>query len=339
MAPTLVRVTNGPGPPAGSVTEFAYVFDQCAQQVSRALKGKQAEVRLALTCVFAQGHLLVEDVPGVGKTTLAKALAASLGLSWTRAQFTPDLLPSDITGASVFEASTSSFSFRPGPIFTNVFLADEINRASPKAQAALLEAMQELQVSVDGTTHGLRRPFVVIATQNPFDHEGTYPLPTSELDRFLVRLSLGYPDRASEVDMLQDQPEPGHPHDGAQTALVLPPGALQELLAVPASVYVAPALQGYMVDLARATRQHPAVATGLSPRALVSLQRAARAWAASQGRDYVLPDDIKALLRPVAEHRLVLVPEMAWADQGAAHVLAQVAGSVPVPVPGLAVRG
>ena len=322
---------DGPAPGAAG-EEFADVFSRATAQICSVVKGKADEVKLALVCIFAQGHLLVEDVPGVGKTTLAKALACTLGLSWHRIQFTPDLLPSDITGASIFDRNTSTFTFRPGGIFANVLLADEINRASPKTQAALLEAMEELQVSADGRTYPLPRPFTVVATQNPAEHEGTYPLPISELDRFLVRLHLGYPDRYSELGMLQDQPE------GADLSLaqpVAPPEKFPQLLAYPSSVYVAPALQGYMVDLAQATRQHPAVTIGLSPRALIGLQRAARALAASEGRIFVTPEDIKALLLPVGAHRVVLAPEATFSDLGPAEVLAHVLASVPVPAPGL----
>lgn len=322
--------TNG-ARPAATAEELAAVFASAHSSICHSLKGKQAEVRLALVCLFAQGHLLVEDVPGVGKTTLAKALAATLGLSWHRIQFTPDLLPSDITGVSIFDRNTSSFSFRPGGVFANVVLADEINRASPKTQAALLEAMEELQVTVDTTTYGLPQPFVVVATQNPVEHDGTYPLPVSELDRFLVRLRLGYPDRSSEMGMLQDQP-------GGRAVEHLSPVVatehLQRLLAYPRQVYVAPALQGYMVDLARATRQHQSVAIGLSPRALLGLQRAARALAASHGREYVTPDDIKAMAGPVSEHRLVLEPDALYSDLTTADVVSQVLASVPVPVAG-----
>jgi MoxR-like ATPase len=311
--------------------EFAEAFAGAVSQICALVKGKPAKVKLALVCLFARGHLLVEDVPGVGKTTLAKALAHTLGLSWRRVQFTPDLLPSDITGSTIFDQGTGNFAFRAGPIFANVLLADEVNRASPKTQAALLEAMEELQVSVDGTTYPLPGPFLVVATQNPVDHEGTFPLPASELDRFLVRLRLGYPDRASEVGMLQDEPEGA---DVAGLEAVVAPQKLAEMLAYPASVYVAPALQAYMVDVAQATRRHPAVGIGLSPRAVMGWQRAGRALAASEGRDFVSPDDLKGLLAPVAEHRLVLGPEAAYSDLMPSEVLAQVLTSVPVPQPG-----
>lgn len=322
LAPTVSCEISGPD-------GFAEVFSAVHAQVCGVVRGKPEEIRLALVCAFAGGHLLIEDVPGVGKTTLAKAIAHSLGVSWGRVQFTPDLLPSDLTGSSIFNRATNEFYFRPGGVFTNILLADEINRASPKVQAALLEAMQEHQVSVDGTTHRLPNPFVVIATQNPADQDGTFPLPASQLDRFLLRLHLGYPDKHSEIDILQDRSLDDHTE--SLRALV-PPEKVRAMMSYCASTFVAPALQAYLVDLAEATRSNPGVVTGLSPRAVLGLQRASRCLAASHGRDYVIPDDIKAVFGPVGAHRLVLAPELLFRQKSASEVLADALGSVPVPV-------
>jgi MoxR-like ATPase len=311
--------------------EFAEIFSAVHTQICSVLRGKSDEVRLALVCVFSEGHLLVEDVPGVGKTSLAKAIARSLGLSWQRVQFTPDLMPSDLTGSSIFNRTTNEFVFRPGGVSSNILLADEINRASPKTQAALLEAMEERQVTVDGTTYFLPEPFVVIATQNPLEHEGTFPLPASELDRFLVRLHLGYPDKRSAVEILQDQPS-GKKVD--ELRALVPLKKVGAMAHFSARTYVAPALQSYLVELAEATRCHPGVVIGLSPRAVLGIQRAARCLAASFGREYVTPDDIKAVLGPVGEHRLVVSSEFLFNDKDASDVIGEAVASVPVPVPG-----
>jgi MoxR-like ATPase len=296
--------------------------------VAQVLEGKEEPTRLALVCLAAEGHLLLEDVPGVGKTSLAKALARSFDLQWRRIQFTPDLLPSDVTGASVFDRDTGSFTFRPGGVFANVVLGDEINRASPKTQSALLEAMQEGQVTVDNVTHRLPDPFLVIATQNPVEHEGTYPLPESQLDRFLLRVRMGYPERQAEMAML-DRPEARTSVDDLSP--VAGPDAIPTMVALTAQVHVATALKGYIVDLATATRHHPALSLGMSPRAALALQRAARALAASTGREYVVPDDIKYLAGPVLEHRLVLSPEGVVSGVDIADVVAEVLRTVPVP--------
>ena len=270
---------------------------------------------------MAEGHVLVEDVPGVGKTTLAKALAASIDVPFGRIQFTPDLLPTDVIGVNVWDRANRAFEFRPGPVFASVVLADEINRASPMTQSALLEAMAERQVTVDGTTHLLAPPFLVMATQNPSDHEGTYPLPESQLDRFLMRISVGYPDREAELQILENHDD----HDAvAGLGPVLNAAQVRGMVAAARRVHMAPALQGYLVDLAEATRRHPATAIGMSPRATLALQRTARARAASQGRNYVVPDDIKALAGPVLAHRLVLSPEAQVRNLGAGPVIAEV---------------
>jgi MoxR-like ATPase len=311
----------------GSVQQFASLFDAIVSNVGRVLLGKRDATSLALVCLVAEGHLLVEDVPGVGKTSLAKAIAHSLGLDWQRIQFTPDLLPSDVTGTSVFDRASSTFVFRPGSVFANILLGDEINRASPKTQSALLEAMEERQVTVDGTTHRLPSPFLVVATQNPAEHEGTYPLPESQIDRFLFRLRVGYPERAAEVAMLDQQG--GLRAD--DLAPVASPADVATMIAVADSVHIATTLRGYLVDLAAATRAHPAVALGMSPRATLGLQRAAKALAASAGREYVIPDDIRYLTEPVLGHRLVLAADAQLGGAGIDEVLDDVLASVPVP--------
>ncbi len=313
---------------APSVGAFAETFDSIVANVSRVIQGKQESTRLAIVCLVSEGHLLLEDVPGVGKTSLAKALARSLDLDWRRIQFTPDLLPSDVTGASVYDRESGAFSFRPGAIFANVVLGDEINRASPKTQSALLEAMQERQVTVDNVTHPLPSPFLVIATQNPVEYEGTYPLPESQLDRFLLRVRMGYPDRGAEIAMLDVHGAGGTFDD---LPAVADASSIVDMVAIASQIYVAASLKGYLIDLATATRNHPALALGMSPRAALALQRASRALAASQGREYVTPDDIKALFGPVLEHRMVLSPEAIVAGVDMPEILTEVLHSVPVP--------
>jgi MoxR-like ATPase len=320
-------VATQPTAAATSVRDFASLFETIVANVGRVIHGKTPATGLALVCLAAEGHLLVEDVPGVGKTSLAKALARSLGLGWQRIQFTPDLLPSDVTGASVFDRSTSRFTFRPGAVFANILLGDEINRASPKTQSALLEAMEERQVTVDGTTHLLPSPFLVIATQNPAEHEGTYPLPESQIDRFLLRIRLGYPERQAEVAMLDQQ-------GGLSAEDLVPivgPIEVATMIRVADAVHVAPALRGYLVDLATATRSHPAIALGMSPRATLGLQRSAKALAASLGREYVIPDDIKQLAEPVLGHRLVLGADAQLSGITVEEVVDDVLASVVVP--------
>ncbi len=313
---------------SGEVGVFADRFETIVANMEQAIQGKAEPIRLALVCLFAEGHLLIEDVPGVGKTSMAKALAASLQLSHNRIQFTPDLLPSDVTGVTVFNRANSTFDFRPGGVFANIVLGDEINRASPKTQSALLEAMEERQVTVDATTYPLASPFMVIATQNPIEHEGTYPLPESQLDRFLMRIPMGYPDRSAEVAMLDV-------HAASSAVERVGPVAngrdVTEMVNVARLVHVAPVLKGYLVDLATATRRHPSAAIGVSPRATLALQRAARAYAASIGREYIVPDDIKALAGPVLSHRIVLTPEAELGGSAPDQVLGDVLASVPVP--------
>jgi MoxR-like ATPase len=309
-------------------TTFSELFNAIAANIEIVIQGKPEVVELALVCLLAEGHLLIEDVPGVGKTSLAKALAASIDSSWKRVQFTPDLLPSDVVGVTVWNRGRDIFEFRPGPVFANIVLGDEINRASPKTQSALLEAMEERQVTVDGTTYPLAQPFMVIATQNPIEHEGTYPLPESQLDRFLMRLSVGYPSRQYELEILDTHASGGTLSDVHPVATA---DQIQTLVDAVKAIHVAPALKHYLVDLADATRRHPNVALGMSPRATLALQRAARARAAAAGRTYIIPDDIKALADPVLSHRLVLSSDAQLQGINAGKVVADVLGAVPVP--------
>jgi MoxR-like ATPase len=308
---------------------FKDLFDALAAQLERVLRGKRRAIHLSLVCLFSEGHLLIEDVPGVGKTSLAKAIAASIGGEWRRVQFTPDLLPSDVTGVSVWDRGRNDFEFRPGGVFANVVLADEINRASPKTQSALLEAMEERQVTVDAHTYRLPRPFLVIATQNPVELEGTYPLPEAQLDRFLLRLRIGYPDREAELAILDSQgvdpltADELEPVTSAETVA----GWIHEL----GRVHVSSELQGYIIDLVEATRHHRDLMLGVSPRGALALQRASRALAAGVGRSYVVPDDVKALAVSVLEHRLLLSSEAMMRGVNTADVLATILDAVPVP--------
>ncbi len=307
---------------------FTDVFQAIAASVGQVLQGKPDVIEHVLLCLLSEGHLLVEDVPGVGKTSLAKALATSIDCSFGRMQFTPDLLPSDVVGVSVWNRSSNTFEFRPGAIFSNIVLADEINRASPKTQSALLEAMAEGQVTVDRVTRRLERPFMVIATQNPIEHEGTYPLPESQLDRFLMRISVGYPGRDAELEILET-----HRDDDALDRLrpVITAAEVTAMSDALRSVHTSPALRSYLVDLASATRRHPALALGMSPRATLSLERVARARAATYGREYVTPDDLKALAVPVLGHRLLATPEAQLQGMNPAQALDDVLRTVPVP--------
>ncbi|HVM09241.1 MAG TPA: MoxR family ATPase [Acidimicrobiales bacterium] len=313
---------------AQNVTAFADRFDAIVDNIEQVIAGKQDAIRLAVVTMVAEGHLLIEDVPGVGKTSLAKALAASLDGAYHRIQFTPDLLPSDVTGVTVYNRNTSTFEFRHGGIFANVVLGDEINRASPKTQSALLEAMEERQVTVDTTTYHLDTPFMVIATQNPIEHEGTYPLPESQLDRFLMRIEMGYPDKAAEIEILDTHGAASRIEDVTPVATS---GDIEAMIRIAQSIHVAPALKGYLVDLADATRRHPRLTLGVSPRGTLALMRASRALAASVGREFVLPDDIKALAAPVLEHRLMLTPEAQMGGVSQGDVLDEILASVAVP--------
>jgi MoxR-like ATPase len=309
-------------------TRFKQSFERIASNIDQTIQGKGEVVRLALIALMAEGHLLLEDVPGVGKTMLAKSLAKSLGCSWQRIQFTPDLLPSDVTGVNIWNDARSVFEFRPGAIFANIVLGDEINRASPKTQSALLECMEERQVTLDGTTRHLEEPFMVIATQNPIEHEGTYPLPESQLDRFMMRLSMGYPNRTSELEILDTH--------GSRALLdelqaVTDAAEVSALVGMAREVYVAPSLKSYIVDITEASRDHTDVFLGASPRASLFLLRAARASAASQAREYVIPDDIKNLAVPVLAHRVLLSPEAQMRGSSAEDVLESLLSQVPIP--------
>ena len=308
---------------------FATAFKAIADNVEKVIQGKEDEVRLALVCLVAEGHLLIEDVPGVGKTMLAKSMARSIDCSFRRIQFTPDLLPSDVTGVSVYNQETRDFEFKPGAIFANIVLGDEINRASPKTQSALLESMEERQVTVDTVTYQLGMPFMVIATQNPIEHEGTYPLPEAQLDRFMMRLSIGYPSIESEASILLT-------HGVASTLDDISPvtdaRGVSDLTLMAREVHVARALQRYIVSVSDATRNHPDLYLGASPRASIMLLRAARAFAASEGRDYVIPDDVKALVVPVMAHRIIPAPDAAMQGRHQAAILSDILREVPIPV-------
>ncbi|MBX7161152.1 MAG: MoxR family ATPase [Acidimicrobiia bacterium] len=303
-------------------------IDSIRGNVERVLQGKQDAIRLCLVALLAGGHVLIEDVPGVGKTLLARSLAESLGCQWRRVQFTPDLLPADLVGVNMWDPDVREFTFHPGPVFANVLLADEVNRASPKTQSALLECMEEAQVTVDATTFPLAKPFLVIATQNPFEHEGTYPLPESQLDRFLVRVAMGYPSRDAALRMLEVHTDGAEDHH--HIGPVSNPADVIALAEIADACYVAPPIKEYVLDIGDATRADPEVALGVSPRGCVHLIRAAKAAATLAGRNYVVPDDIKWLAGPVLEHRLALVPEAQIRGARAGDVLARVLESVPV---------
>ena len=313
---------------AEATTTFSTLFDGIASNIATIVQGKREAIEFALMGMLAEGHVLIEDVPGVGKTSLAKALAASVDCTWKRVQFTPDLLPTDLVGVSIYERSSEQFRFQQGPLFANIVLADEINRASPKTQSALLEAMEERQVSVDGTSYPLSPPFMVIATQNPVEQEGTYRLPESQLDRFLLRISIGYPGRTAEISILDG--------DGAAELLreLEPVVSTDELLAMVATVktvYLASALKSYMVDIAEASRRHSAIELGLSPRATLQLAAATRSYAAAQSRDYATPDDVKAVAAAALAHRLVLKAG-SNARATAEDTVRKLLADVPVPV-------
>ena len=310
-------------------SSFGRLFSALLNNVERVIQGKREQVHLALVCLLAEGHLLIEDVPGVGKTSLAKAIAASIGGTCHRIQFTPDLLPSDVSGVSVWNRTANEFEFRPGGIFANIVLADEINRASPKTQSALLEAMEERQVTVDAHTYRLPRPFMVIATQNPIELEGTYPLPEAQLDRFLMRIPMGYPARDAELAILEAQGEQSVSVDSL--APVASAIDIADAAALVAGVHVAREVRDYVLDLVAASRRHPDLLLGASPRGSLSLQRAARALAASFGRDYVIPDDVKRVLPAVLEHRLMLAPDAQLRGVSANDVVRSIMAAVPVP--------
>ena len=310
------------------MTDVQAVAHRLVDNVERVLVGKRTAVELAVTALLCEGHVLVEDVPGTGKTTLARALAQSIGGTFRRLQCTPDLLPSDVTGVSVFDQRTAEFAFRPGPIFGNVLLVDEINRATPRTQSAVLEAMQEAQVSADGVTRPLPRPFVVLATQNPVELEGTFPLPEAQLDRFLLRVGLGYPSEEDETTMVERRPARG---DQALEPVV----SLQDVQAAIAAcgqVRVHDDVLRYLVRVARTTREDPGVRLGASPRATLALHRAVQAWAAMHGRDFATPDDVKQMAPPVLAHRLMVALEARLRGRDASTLVGNILESVPVPV-------
>jgi MoxR-like ATPase len=315
---------------------FTARFTAMVNNVEQVVRGKHDAVELALICLFAEGHLLIEDVPGVGKTTLARALAACLDGRLQRIQFTPDLLPSDVTGVSIYHPGLGAFQFHAGPVFANIVHADEINRASPKTQSALLEVMEERRVTIDGIAHPTPRPFMVIATQNPVDMNGTYPLPEAQLDRFLMRVTLGYPDHDGEVSILAGS---RGPTTVDSLPPVLGPAELAELMSYVDNIYVADILQDYLVDVVAATRTAPGVRLGASPRASLALLRAAQVRAAAQSRTYVVPADVKALAVPVLSHRLVLTPEAELQSRPTADVIEAILASVPVPGVAVPARG
>ncbi|MBA2254917.1 MAG: MoxR family ATPase [Chloroflexi bacterium] len=301
--------------------------EKVVANVERVIVGKHDEVRLALVALLCQGHLLIEDVPGTGKTVLAKAIARSLGCSFRRIQFTPDLLPSDVTGLSIYNQKTQEFEFRPGPIMAQIVLADEINRATPKTQSSLLESMEERQATVDGVTYPMPEPFLVIATQNPIEYEGTFALPEAQLDRFMLRLRLGYPQPIEEVLILDEQKR-GHPLD--DIGEVVSVDELRDMQHGVREIYVDSAVSEYIVRLVNATRNHPDVYLGASPRGSISLYRAGQAYAALGGRDYVIPDDIKRLADPALAHRLIIKTSASIRDVDQSTIVHELLDSVPI---------
>lgn len=312
------------------VSEIARETEDVVDEIERVIVGKRDVVTQAVLCLICNGHLLIEDIPGVGKTTLSKALSMAVGGEFSRIQFTPDLLPADITGSSIFNQKSSEFEFRAGPIFGNVVLVDEINRATPKTQSALLESMEERQVTVDGVTHALPSPFFVIATQNSVEMTGTFPLPEAQLDRFFMKLSLGYPSRESEAKILfQQQAE--HPLDSVRQ--ILSPKRLIEIQAAVREVFVHEDVRNYVIDVVRATRESNQLLVGSSPRGSLHLMRAAQARAASLGFEFVRPDDVKAMAAAVLGHRVVPRAELRIRGRGAEEAIEQILRTVPAPVP------
>ncbi len=305
------------------------ITDRIIENVQRVIIGKRETIELLLTAILCEGHALLEDVPGTGKTTLARALSASLGCSFRRIQFTPDLLPSDVTGLNWFNQKKQEFEFRPGPVMSQIVLADEINRATPRTQSALLEAMQERQVTIDGVTHPLPRPFLVLATQNPVELEGTFPLPEAQVDRFLVHIKIGYPDQAEENEML----ERFRIEDPMQT--LQPVVTREEVLQLQQerkTIRVESSIRDYIVRISEATRANVDISLGASPRATLALYQVSQAWAALQGRDYILPDDVKVITPHVLSHRLIIAPHAQLRGRNVNELISDIVGSVAVPV-------
>jgi MoxR-like ATPase len=314
---------------ARTVASFADLFETIVENVDRVIQGKEQAIRLALVGMVSEGHLLIEDVPGVGKTMLAKAIARSIDCSFRRIQFTPDLLPTDVTGVNVFNQEQRDFEFKPGAIFANIVLGDEINRASPKTQSALLECMEERQVTVDTVTHPLGTPFMVIATQNPIEHEGTYPLPEAQLDRFMLRLSIGYPTGDVEYEILAS-------HTGGaplqEIVSIMDAPEVAAMIEQARDVHVAPAIRRYIVDIVEATRRHSDLYLGASPRASIMILRASRAMAAAAERDFVVPDDVKSLAIPSLAHRIIVSADAVMSGRSAEVILREILAEVAVPV-------
>jgi MoxR-like ATPase len=308
--------------------EFARNFTAVVDNVEKVIRGKTEVIRLALCCMVSEGHLLIEDVPGVGKTSLGKALAESIDGTWNRIQFTPDLLPTDVTGVQIFNRQTNSFEFRPGGVFANIILGDEINRASPKTQSSLLEVMGEYQVTVDSHTYPVPNPFLVIATQNPIEHEGTYNLPEAQIDRFLMRISVGYPDRASEMEIVDRS---GSRRKPTSIPPVITTDQVSDMSQTVERMYLSPAIRQYIVTIVRATRELPQLRLGVSPRGSLALARASQALAAADGRSFVTADDVKELLPFVLSHRMILAPEAELAGVTTVELLERVTTSIPVP--------
>ena len=322
-------MTQPGAPTPDEIETFTGITARLAASIGSVVLGKPEVVRLTLTALYAQGHVLLEDVPGVGKTTLARAVAACVAGQWRRIQFTPDLLPSDVSGVTIFNQATRGFEFHPGPVFANIVIADEINRASPKTQSALLEVMEERHVTVDGVRHPVPRPFLVVATQNPVEMDGTYRLPEAQLDRFLMKLSVGYPDERVEIEVLR-----GAALRSPDTlTAVTDTTTIGNLIRLAQRVHIADTLYQYAVRLAAATRKHPQVRVGVSPRGVIALTRAACAYALTDGRGYVIPEDIKALLGPVFAHRLLLSADAQLRGLTPDEVLADATAAVPVPLP------
>lgn len=323
-----MTATNGVEDLDLEVRTYADRFQQMVNNVERVIHGKTREVRLAFLCMLAQGHLLIEDVPGTGKTSLARALAESIDGTLTRIQFTPDLLPSDVTGVQVFNQSNSEFEFHPGAVFANVVLADEINRASPKTQSSLLEVMEEYQVTVDGVPRPVPNPFLVVATQNPIEHDGTYALPEAQIDRFMMRVALGYPSAVAEIDIIDSAPA-GRIRVDIEP--VLSTEEVRQMARVADNVYISPAVRQYIVSIVRSTRELSELRIGVSPRGSIALGRTARALAAANGRTFVTADDVKDLSTSVLSHRMLLKPEAEFEGVETAVLLEAVLEEIPTP--------